>query len=449
MNHITVIGGGASGLAAAIAAAREGAAVTILEHTGEIGKKLLATGNGRCNFTNRHMTADCYFSENPPFVAEFLKRFSVQDCLDWFGSLGVYAEEKNGYVYPYSNQAVSVVEALKLAVAAYGIEVRYRVEVTELVVKKEHLVLRGTETLVEAPPTKEAGKSGQKKAKARQALEKGTSVPFSMKCDAVILACGSKAAPKTGSDGSGYTLAKQLGHRIIPIHPALVQLRSQGDFLKGLAGVRCMGTVSLWMDGREQAKERGELQLTEYGISGIPVFQVSRIATKALAQGKAVWAKLNFLPDMPEKEAKQLLGTLLSCPGHDTPMQWLSGLLPAKLIPVVLHRMGITERQWDNVWKGRKGTSALADELYRQLSAFALEITGSNAYDQAQVCAGGVDTAELDETFQSKWVPRAYLVGELLDVDGICGGYNLHFAWGSGIAAGRAAAHSKNGSRRL
>ena len=441
MKHVTVIGGGASGLTAAIGAAKEGAAVTILEHTTTIGKKLLATGNGRCNFTNTMMTADCYFGENPPFLAEYLTRFSTQDCLDFFAGLGLYAEDKNGYVYPYSNQAASVAEVLRMAVQAYGIQVRYRVEVTEILCRKNGLVLKGTEEVMEDLPKPEQKKSEQKKkGKAKQVPETGIQKPFSMKCDALILACGSKAAPKTGSDGSGYALAKQLGHRIVPVHPALVQLRSQGAFLKQWAGVRCMGTVSLQIDGQEQAREHGELQLTEHGVSGIPVFQVSRIATKALAEGKQVRARLNFLPELLEEQARTLLLSVSGSPGHDTPYQWLAGLLPAKLIPVLLQAAGLPEKAHDK--KGQTGVQkeALLGKLYQQLSAFEIEITGSNGYEQAQVCAGGVDTRELTADFQSRLVPNVYLVGELLDVDGICGGYNLHFAWGSGILAGRAAA---------
>ena len=201
-----------------------------------------------------------------------------------------------------------------------------------------------------------------------------------------------------------------------------------------------MGTVSLQIDGQEQAREHGELQLTEYGVSGIPVFQVSRIATKALAEGKQVRARLNFLPELLEEQARTLLLSVSGSPGHDTPYQWLAGLLPAKLIPVLLQAAGLPEKAHDK--KGQTGVQkeALLGKLYQQLSAFEIEITGSNGYEQAQVCAGGVDTRELTADFQSRLVPNVYLVGELLDVDGICGGYNLHFAWGSGILAGRAAA---------
>ena len=179
MKHVTVIGGGASGLTAAIGAAKEGAAVTILEHTTTIGKKLLATGNGRCNFTNTMMTADCYFGENPPFLAEYLTRFSTQDCLDFFAGLGLYAEDKNGYVYPYSNQAASVAEVLRMAVQAYGIQVRYRVEVTEILCRKNGLVLKGTEEVMEDLPKPEQKKSEQKKkGKAKQVPETGIQKPF-------------------------------------------------------------------------------------------------------------------------------------------------------------------------------------------------------------------------------------------------------------------------------
>lgn len=443
MKQIVVIGGGASGMAAAIAAARKGAAVTILEHTPFLGKKLAATGNGRCNFTNLYLTADCYRGENPSFAEQILNRFSTQDAIDFFAGLGVLSEEKGGYVYPYSNQASTVVDALTLALHALSVQVYYRREVTQIQRKNGKLLLTGTERVPVSGGTagnvKKKGKSasqGQKQGMQEEMLQK-----FSMTCDAVILACGSKAAPKTGSDGSGYGLCASLGHRIVPVRPALVQLRCQGSFLKEWTGVRCQGKISLYAGKELLAEDTGELQLTDYGISGIPVFQVSRFGAEALSQGKKVTARLNFLPKLEKAQAEELLRQIQACPERNCPYRWLSGILPQKLVPVILGQAGIPgEKLYQKI--DAKAAAAAIPALVQALTAFEVFVVETNSFDQAQVCAGGVDTREVTECCASKCMPGVYIVGELLDVDGICGGYNLHFAWATGIAAGEAASVS-------
>lgn len=442
MKQIVVIGGGASGMAAAIAAAREGAAVTILEHTASLGKKLSATGNGRCNFTNLNMSADCYRGKNLSFIEEILKKLSPQDALDFFAGLGVLSEEKGGYVYPYSNQASTVVDALTLALHALSVQVYYRREVTQVQRVKNQLVLTGTERI---PAGKDSG-AGKKKGKnsaqvQKQAAQEEVVQPFSMICDAVILACGSKAAAKTGSDGSGYGLCASLGHHIVPVYPALVQLRGQGSFLKEWAGVRCQGRISLFAEDRMQAEDTGELQLTDYGVSGIPVFQVSRFAAEALQQGKNVTARLNFLPKLEKKQVYTLLEQIQSCPERNSPYRWLSGILPQKIVPVILKQAGIPAEKLYQKMTGKEGAAVLP-ALVQALTAFEVPVTDTNSFDQAQVCAGGVDTKEVTADCASRCMPGVYIVGELLDVDGICGGYNLHFAWATGIAAGKAAGTS-------
>ena len=252
--RVIVIGGGASGMTAAIFAARQGAAVTLLEHMDRVGKKILSTGNGKCNLTNRRMDASCYRSSAPEFPMEVLGRFGEPETEAFFEELGIVLKDRNGYLYPASGQASSVLDALREELSRLGVNI-----VTEC-----------GEAEVAAPGS---GKGGNQEWTVL--CKKGRFCS-----DALILAAGSKAAPSTGSDGSGYDLAKRLGHRIIRPLPALVQLRCREKFFKQISGVRADACVSIWADGERLAYDQGELQLTDYGISGIPVFQVSRFAVE-------------------------------------------------------------------------------------------------------------------------------------------------------------------------
>ena len=267
--RVIVIGGGASGMTAAIFAARQGAAVTLLEHMDRVGKKILSTGNGKCNLTNRRMDASCYRSSAPEFPMEVLGRFGEPETEAFFEELGIVLKDRNGYLYPASGQASSVLDALREELSRLGVNI-----VTEC-----------GEAEVAAPGS---GKGGNQEWTVL--CKKGRFCS-----DALILAAGSKAAPSTGSDGSSYDLAKRLGHRIIRPLPALVQLRCREKFFKQISGVRADACVSIWADGERLAYDQGELQLTDYGISGIPVFQVSRFASVALSRGAQVKAEICLL----------------------------------------------------------------------------------------------------------------------------------------------------------
>ena len=260
-----------------------------------------------------------------------------------------------------------------------------------------------------------------------------------VRADRVILCTGSKAAPATGSDGSGYTLAKQLGHRIVPVLPALVQLRCREDFFKSIAGIRAEGTVSILADGQCIASDRGEIQLTNYGISGIPVFQVSRYASRLLYEKKEVWAVLDFMPDFTPGQMLDFLRARADARPQKKAEQFLIGLFHKKLSDLWIRLAGIPRE---------KAAGSLNEEEMERLipliKNFTVCVAGTNSFDQAQVCCGGVDTAETDPaTMGSRYVPGLYFAGELLDVDGMCGGYNLTFAWASGHIAGKAAAEER------
>ena len=257
-----------------------------------------------------------------------------------------------------------------------------------------------------------------------------------IRADRVILAAGSKAAPSTGSDGSGYDLVKKLGHRILPVLPALVQIRCGEDFFKSLAGVRANGSVSIWSGDRCIARDTGELQLTNYGISGIPVFQVSRYASRLLYKKKDVYAVLDFMPDFTQEQMTAFLRARAKTRPEKTAGMFLIGLFHRKLSDLWIKLAGISRE---------KRVGDLTDEeiirLVRQIKSMKVTVSGTNSFEQAQVCCGGVDTAEVDpDTLESLYIPGLYFAGEILDVDGMCGGYNLTFAWASGYIAGKSAA---------
>ena len=404
MRHVAVIGGGAAGMMAAITSAREGARVTILEHKERIGKKILSTGNGRCNFTNTYQTPACYRSDNRDFAWNIIQKFNVEKTISFFKELGIYPKDRNGYLYPYSDQAAAILEVLQIEVAKLDICVMTEINVLDIQpVKKEIRITTDKKTIT---------------------------------ADSVILACGSKAAPVTGSDGSGYQLAKLFGHRIVPVLPALVQLRCAEKFYKSISGVRVQGTVEIYADDIFLASDTGEIQLTNYGISGIPVFQVSRYAAKALYKKQSVTAILNFMPDMNKEEFLLFLQERITLCPYKTLDEFFTGVFPKKLCELWIRLSRLPKEMRVSDLSGEQ-----LEKLVLLIQHLRTHITETNSFEQAQICCGGVDTTEINpDTLESNYVPGIYFAGELLDVDGICGGYNLQWAWSSGFVAGKEAA---------
>lgn len=404
MRHVAVIGGGAAGMMAAITAAREGVKVTILEHKDRIGKKILSTGNGRCNFTNTYQTPACYRSDNRDFAWNIIQKFNVEKTISFFKELGIYPKDRNGYLYPYSDQAAAILEVLQIEIAKLNICVMTEINVLDI-----------------------------------QPVKRGIRVTTDKKTitvDSVILACGSKAAPVTGSDGSGYQLAKLLGHRIVPVLPALVQLRCAEKFYKSISGVRVQGTVEIYADDISLASDTGEIQLTNYGISGIPVFQVSRYVAKAIYQKQSVTAVLNFMPDMNKDEFLSFLQERITLCPHKTLDEFFTGIFPKKLCELWIRLSRLPKEMRVSDLSGEQ-----LEKLVLLIQHLRTHITETNAFEQAQICCGGVDTTEINpDTLESNYVQGIYFAGELLDVDGICGGYNLQWAWSSGFVAGKEAA---------
>lgn len=407
MKQIIIIGAGAAGLTAAIFAARNGAKVTILEHTAKAGKKILSTGNGKCNITNLHQSGDCYRGSDKEFAMEVIRQFDEKDTLDFMESLGILCKEKNGYVYPRSNQAATVRDGLLMECRRLGVVIEYEIEVRNI----------------------------QKKDTFFEVIVDDGKKSRMYKCEKIILATGSKAAPNTGSDGSGYEFAKALGLKVIRPLPALVQLKCEEGICKEAAGVRCPATITININGEMAAREEGELQITNYGISGIPVMQLSRFAVKALDARKQVAAVIDFFPEMEVGQLKEKLMNMVKRFPEKSMEDILSGFLNRKLASALLNEMGVK----------KKRQAAQCDENDIQgiasfLKSYEAWISGFNSFAEAQVCQGGVATAEINShTMESRKVPGLYLAGEMLDIDGTCGGYNLQFAWATGAIAGKSA----------
>ena len=438
--RIVIIGGGASGLVAAIGAAGSGADVTIVEHMDRVGKKILSTGNGRCNLTNLRMEADCYRCGQEGFPMEVIRGCGVDETLAFFKGLGIEPKDRNGYIYPNSDQASAVLDVLRCEVERLGVVVLLSCNVEKIVP-------------IDGNKDRKVGEEFKNKAKKSVKVEGDSNQPAGgrvrykvytdqgvLDADAVILAAGSKAAPSTGSDGSGYELAKMLGHRVIKPLPALVQLRCQGNMYRQMAGIRTDARVKLMAANELLAQDRGELQLTDYGLSGIPVFQVSRFAARALDQGKKVTALVDFMPSWDDGEAFGLLKRRAALLSHKTAEELFTGLLNKKLALVLIKLAGIQSSR-----KAGELSSRQLKLLLEQIKTYEAIVMSVNPFANAQVCCGGVDTREVDaSTMESRLHDNLYLAGELLDVDGICGGYNLQFAWSSGMTAG---IHAANGKR--
>lgn len=398
--EIVVIGGGASGLIGAIAAARRGKKVVILEHKDKIGKKILATGNGKCNYTNLVQRPECYRGDNPAYAMEVLKKFGVKDTVSFFRELGIYPKDKAGYLYPNSEQAASLLEVLRLELEHLEVEMECGQHVVGIEKKKKSFLIKTTDRVFE----------GKK----------------------VLLAAGGMASPELGSDGSGYLLAAMLGHRVITPVPALVQLKAQGSYFKTLAGIRTEAEVTLYIDGIKSGKSTGELQLTAYGVSGIPIFEISRFAAKALEGKKEVILYVDFFRDLKEDEVILLLKERIAQCSYKTIEYIFLGLLNKKLSYVLIKEAGIpVETPAVNI------TEKEIQKLAAQIKRWRVTIQETNSFTNAQVTAGGVATEEVDpDTMESKLVEGLYLTGELLDIDGTCGGYNLQWAWSTGYIAG-------------
>lgn len=388
---VIVIGAGASGMMSAITAARNGKKVLILEKLDKAGKKLLATGNGKCNFTNKAMSLECFHGD-AAFVSDILESYDVEEVLEFFHSIGIYPKEKNGYYYPNSEQASSVVYALLDELYRLNVSISYGNIITNISSDTQGSVVQTN--------------NGQ------------------LFCKKLIIATGLKAAPKLGSDGSLFDIIKSLGHRFEPILPALCGFYCKGIDFKRVSGVRAQGTVIAYIDGKEVARDTGEIQFTDYGLSGIPVFQISRHLSKGLYQKSNVEIGLNLLPEFDKDTLLDELNFRKDRFDNKHPEHLLNGLINQKLADMII---------------GQLHSKTNVETLAEYLQNIKVSVTNYRDFEFAQVCTGGIPVKELDaSTLESKFAPNVHFAGEIIDVDGICGGYNLHFAWATGFLAGTA-----------
>jgi predicted Rossmann fold flavoprotein len=415
--RVIVIGGGAAGMVAAIGAARRGAAVTVLERMPRVGKKLLATGNGRCNFANARLEPHRFHGKDPGFAGAALKAFDVGTTLAFFRGLGVEPREEDaGKIFPRSGQASSVLDVLRHEMARLGVETRCEAEVGHLAQRRGgwEVAVRG-ETL---------------------------------RCGAVVLASGGRASPQLGSNGSGYELVRPLGHRLIPPFPALTRIRVTSPYLKHLKGVKVEGSAALAAQARglpggvrvltdPGCSASGEILFTETGLSGPPILDLSRRAGERSRNGEGTLVRLDLCPEYAAGALAELLRERFSRRAGLSAELALVGFINKRLIAPVLKVAGIPDPARPASSLGERDVVAVAAVL----KGWSFEVTGTDSWTDAQVTAGGVDVAGVSPgTLESRFAPGLFLAGEVLDVDGDCGGFNLQWAWSSGHLAGAGAA---------
>ena len=401
MKHIVIIGGGMSGMVAAINAAGPNTKVTLLERQDRIGKKILLTGNGRCNLSNQSIQASDYLTDDPQLLQRIIDTYRPLEKPFW-DSLGLMTKEKNGCIYPLSGQASTVQNCLRLRLEEKRISV-----ITGFMAEK--IRHNNNQFYIETVNSTDQ-----------------------VKADVVILSCGGKAGVYEEQYKNGFELCRQLGHHIKPAYPALVQTFCEGNYFKSISGVRTDARISLLLNDVLIAQEEGELQLTDKGLSGIVVFQLTRYLGKALQEGKKAVFLINFIASLSKEQWHQNMQNRLNQLGDRTAEDFFSGILNKKLILMLLKECGIRPGQ---------SIQSLSQKQFRTLldlfQEFPVKITGLNDYAHAQISTGGVPLSEVDETLASKYVNNLYLTGELLDVSGACGGYNLYFAAATGYLAGQ------------
>lgn len=400
MRTVAVIGGGAAGMMAAITAAgAKDQHVVLLERQQRVGRKLLSTGNGRCNLTNLHASPDNYHGEDPSFVREAMEQCSVEDTLRLFSGMGLITRaEEGGRVYPLSNSANSVVDVLRFALEGAGVEIRTSCPVTEVLRSGEEFQIRlETETVC---------------------------------AEKVIIACGGSAGAKLGGVQDGYRILQSLGHTRTKLFPSLVQLTTRDNrYPRAMKGVKAQAKLKL--SGETEGSGRGEVLFTEKGVSGPAIFDLSRCVS-VVPEGK-IDLTMDFMEDYSEKEITELLKKRCEKLPEKTAGELLVGTVHNRLGKMLVKYAGLD---------GNKMLQELSEEelirVSRALKEFRLAIKGTEGFEQAQVTAGGIRTSEFDSaTMQSRLVPGLYACGEVLDIDGDCGGFNLQWAWSSGRLAGR------------
>lgn len=409
MEELVIVGAGAAGLMCGALASREGIKTVILEHTDFSGKKILSTGNGKCNMTNYDLTVEKYYCKDEKFIGNILSKVDSEMLLDVFKSLGLITRDRDGYVYPYSEQASAVREVLFTACMENGVRIQ-------------------NEVLIEN-------------------IENADGVYFIytnngvIKTKSLVLATGGKTFVKSGSDGSGYGLAKKLGHKIVNTVPALTAFICHEKYYKKVSGVRVKAKIALYDKDKCVAWEYGEVQFTDYGISGIPVFNISRTGAYILKTGRKPYVLIDFMKDYSKEEIVEILSAASK---NRTISEQLSFMLNKKLAMLLLELTGISKEA-----KIAEVSANQIGKLTDMMKGYRTDIANIKGFDYAQVTAGGVSTEEINsDTMESRLHENLYFAGEIIDVDGKCGGYNLHFAWATAMITAKAIAEKINGKNQ-
>ena len=403
MYDVIIIGAGASGLVSAIVSARRGKKVLIVEKNNKIGKKLLATGNGKCNITNQRPTLDRFYSDNPKFIAQVFEDYNYQTIKQFFKTIGLeLIEAKEGKVFPMSLQASSVVELLVCECEQLGVKILCETEVQNVLKKSDKYELTHTQGKVKA--------------------------------EKLVIATGHCSAPQLGGVDMGLTFAKKLGHSIIDSFPTLVQLTSASKNLKRMAGVKVESKVSLQLNNKTIEKQ-GDVLFTAYGISGLAILDISRFVMEALLEKRNIMLTIDLMPKMSHGQLLALMKKSLVKKSSKHLKVWMQGFINKKLILPILEPLKLQNETVASITSNIKELEKIVDGI----KAFKFTVNGSKGYKGAEVATGGVNTKEVDpKTMESKLHKGVYFTGEVLDVDGDRGGFNLHFAWVCGLRAGEA-----------
>lgn len=408
-HDIAIIGGGASGLIAALYADRDGRDVCIIESGERVGKKILSTGNGKCNLSHSNITAEAYHGSGKKNIEYYLKQYDVNDTLDFFKSIGLVTRERDGYIYPYSEQASAVLDVLRFSLQQTDIKI-YNNCMVDSFDHTNNMSLFEIHTSCGNIMTKR-----------------------------IILCTGGYAAPNTGSNGKMISYMKSCGEKVVDPTPALVKLKSDSDICNSLNGVRAKGSILVYCNDQQTSiREYGEIQFTKDGLSGIPIFNISSQIGYFIKEKKNVSVELNMIPDLDEKELVETMeNRILTSRECLTSDDIFTGVVNKKISQSVMKLCGIKASM-----PAKELSKKQIINFFKTLKSFRFHITDTYGYDSAQVTAGGISFEAVDKNLQSKGLPGVYYAGEILDIDGICGGYNLQWAWTSGAIAGQNAAKS-------
>ena len=394
LKKVVIVGGGASGIIASIFASTNNEVIVLERNTSPL-KKLLLTGNGKCNYFNDNQDTSNYNSNNIDLFEKLITKSNIKTVLDFFDEIGIVPRIKNGYYYPYSNLSNSVKEALLKEANLCGVKI-----------KTDYLV------------------SDVRKVNNKFIINN------ELECDYLILSTGSKAYPKTGSDGKGYEILKKFGHNIVKVLPALTQVIGDESYFKDWAGIRVDAKVILYENNKYITEQIGELQLTKNGLSGICIFNLSSRLKRGLDKGNKEDIIINFFPFVDNIET--FLNERNKKVKNRTIIELLEGIINYKLVRIILKESNINEDKYYNELSVKE-----KEMLFNNLVKFKVNIIDTNDFENSQTCSGGVSLEEINlNTMESKIIDNLFIIGELLDIDGLCGGYNLTIAWISGMLAG-------------